>query len=125
MMEELMKSLLIQAVDEFSDTTHIITSKELQQKWDVCTAWKVFPLTQISDLKVRSFIIGLGQILKEDMEKHTCVSTVEVKQNEALIVTYRNEECLAVIACAHEGLIHQGLAEKAIARVAERIENSK
>ena len=79
-------------------------------------------LPGISDLRVRSAITGLGTILEENLETHSYITTIKVNGNEALLVTLIVDDSVYLAACAHEGLINQHIAEKAISIVRKRIE---
>ena len=124
-MESVLKDLLVAAVKKYGTAENICSFDELNKKWERCTAEDSGQIPDASDLRVRAAIIGLGKILEEDLEKHIYITTVKVGKgaavNEALLVTLLQDDTVHFAACAHEGLIPQHIAEKAVALVAERI----
>ncbi|MBR3016048.1 MAG: hypothetical protein IKH57_03035 [Clostridia bacterium] len=76
-------------------------------------------------MRVRAAIIGLGRIIEEDLEKHIWITTIKVGTgagtNEALMVLLLKGNIVHYAACAHEGLISQHIAKKAVALVSKRI----
>ncbi len=124
-MEAVLKDLLIAAVKKYGSSGNICSVDELIKKWERCTAEGSGEIPGASDLRVRAAIIGLGKIVEEDLDKHTYVTTIKIGKgagiNEALMVTLLNGNTVYYAACAHEGLISQHIAEKAVALVADRI----
>lgn len=124
-MESVIRDLLIDAVKKYGSSENICSVDELKKRWERCTAEGSGEIPDASDLRVRAAIIGLGKIVEEDLEKHTCVTTIKVGKgasaNEALMVTLLKGNIVYYAVCAHEGLISQHIAEKAVALVAERI----
>ena len=124
-MESVLKDLLVAAVKKYGAAENICSVDELNKKWERCTAEGSGEIPDASDLRVRAAISGLGKIVEENLEKHTYVTTIKVGKgagiNEALLVTLLNGTTVHYAACAHEGLISQHIAEKAVALVAERI----
>ena len=114
------KALLMKAVKEYGLNYCLLTPDELERKWDACTAEGKIVIPNANDLRVRSTIVGLGQILEEDNDNHTYVSAIHVGKNDALLVTLREENDVYIAACAHEGLIPQHIAKKAIDLVYQR-----
>ena len=79
-------------------------------------------LQKEDDLFIRDAITGLGTILKEDLDNHYYITTVRVHAfgntlTQAIIIRDGAEAEIAVYA--HEGLIKQHLAEKAISKLKE------
>lgn len=69
------------------------------------------------DLFIRDAITGLGTILKEDLEKHYYITSVKVGMMGnvlAYAIIQRNGGNAELAVYAHEGLIKQNLAGKAI-----------
>lgn len=77
-------------------------------------------LKKEDDLFIRDAITGLGSILKEDLEKHYYITTVKGGTfgnalTQAIILRDGPNAIIAVYA--HEGIIKQHLAEKAIQKL--------
>ena len=74
-------------------------------------------LRKAEDLFIRDAITGLGTILKEDLEKHYYITTVKVGVFGNILtqaIIQREEQEADIAVYAHEGLIKQHLAEKAM-----------
>ncbi len=80
---------------------------------------------RVPSLQQAIIIVRLLKKTWKDLERHVYVTTVKVGKadgvNEALLVTLLRGNTIHYAACAHEGLISQHVAQKAVALVAERI----
>ena len=123
-MNEKLTKRLESAVFEFGLSQNICSPEEIQKHWERCTAEGKREISDISPLKVVSFLTGLGTILKEDSKGKSYVTTVNVGLSEALLVTLIDGNELLFAACAHEGMIYQNIASKAIACLEERIDRA-
>ena len=73
-----------------------------------------------TDLFIRDRLLGIGTILKEDLEEHYYITTVKVGTfgnifTQAIIL--RIDKTADIVVYAHEGLIKQHLAEKTIQKL--------
>lgn len=119
-----MQMLLMKAVEKYGQAENIITMNELKKKWVRSTSESVIQVTNSSDLRTRSALMGLGQILEENLADHIYISTIKVGKiavNEALLIAVTRPNTVTLVACAHEGLISEHIAEKAIEAVAKRL----
>lgn len=72
------------------------------------------------DLFIRDAVTGLGTILKEDLDNHYYVTTVKVGAFGNVLpqaIVLRDGENADLAVYAHEGLIKQNLAKKAIEKL--------
>jgi len=91
---------------------------EKEEKMIIC---ENVPFEKPTDLHIRDAIMGLGTILKEDLEKHfyiTSVKTGLLNNVLAYAIIKRNDNKTVDIAVyAREGIIKQNLAKKAMERI--------
>ncbi len=97
---------------------HIISSDMEKESQSVICESVPFEKT---DLHIRDAILGLGTILKEDLENHYYITSVKTglfNNVLAYAIIQRNEDKTVDIAIyAKEGLIKQNLAGKAMDRI--------
>ena len=91
-------------IDDIKKATEEVTAESVQ-------------LRRPDDLFIRDAIIGIGTILKEDLENHYYITTVKTGLfgnvlTHAIIKRY--DETAEIVVHAHEGLIKQNLARKTI-----------
>ena len=74
-----------------------------------------------TDLHIRDAILGLGTILKEDLENHYYITSVKTglfNNVLAYAIIQRNEDkTVDIVVYAKEGFIKQNLAGKAMKRI--------
>ena len=78
-----------------------------------------------SDLYIRDAIMGLGTILKENLEEHYYITTVKMGVFGNVLahaIVLRDEKKANLAVYAKEGFFKQNLAEKGIEKLKERLE---
>ena len=70
-----------------------------------------------SDLFIRDTVMKMGSVLQENLDEHYYITTVNIRtlgkvSTQAIVL--RNGESAEVAVYAHEGLIKQNLAKKAL-----------
>lgn len=120
-MDEATKVLLLAAVDLYGQQENIVTRSELQRKWSRESYSAKVAVSRVSPLKFRSVLTGLGRIVEEKLNELYWVSTVKVGSNEALLIMKIVDGYVSIAACAHEGLIPQHIAKKAVEVVLSRL----
>lgn len=81
-------------------------------------------LRKATDLFIRDAITGLGTILVENLDDHYYITTVKVGAFHNVLtqaIILRNGASAEVAVYAHEGLIKQHLAEKALQKIKKAI----
>lgn len=120
-MDELIKKLLLTAVDRYGQQENIVTHTELERKWNRESYYAEVTVTDTSPLKLRTALIGLGRILEENMDELYWVSTIRVRSNDALLIMKVVNGNAYIAACAHEGVIMQHIAQKAVGILSSRL----
>ena len=67
-----------------------------------------------SDLYVRDKILGHGRILKEDVDNHYYITTINNGKNTTYAMISRNGNRASISAYAREGYIKQNLSDKTV-----------
>lgn len=85
-------------------------------------------LKKEDDMFIRDSIIGLGTVLKEDLDEHYYITTVRMGffgnvLTHAIILRQDSEADIAVHV--HEGLVKQHLAEKTIEKIKKLLAESR
>lgn len=119
-----LKKLLLSAIQKYGAAAYITNPKSVEKNWERCSCSAEATVSSGHDLSVRHAIMGSGQILEENLDQHTYITTIRVGKvffAEVLMVTHLQGTNLSIAAYAQEGLIPQHLAQKAVALVTERL----
>lgn len=120
-MVETIKERLLSAVDHYGQQEYIVTRNELERKWSRESYFAEMIVIDSSPLKLRAALLGLGKILEENLDELYWVSTIRVGRNEALLVMKVDDNIASIGACAHEGIILQHIAQKAVRILSPRL----
>ena len=82
-------------------------------------------LEDVTDLKIRDAILGIGEILEEDLDSHSYIATVKLGKNrETQAMISRDGNKVEISAYGKEGLAKQNLADKTIKKLQTALERS-
>ena len=107
-------------------------NKELIDKLRMYTSFngkevihKIYMIRDMSFVKLRDSLIGMGQILEEDFEKQVyviAIRSVTANMNTAVVaIQLMDDNTVSFLGYAKEGLIKQHTAEKAILKIMDQI----
>jgi len=75
-------------------------------------------------LRLRDSLIGIGKILEEDLEANVYVLSVNAgaaDMNSAVVAVHLEDDKLYFLGYAKEGLINQHTADKALEKIASKV----
>lgn len=120
-MNKNLKKNLEDAVKKYGNDVNIAYNS---QKIDRDSVINQIELQNPDDKTVYKSIVGLGQILEEDLNNHQYIILVRVGKvfsKEALMVAVLDNKTMYMAAYAQEGLVKQNIALKAINMVLNQI----
>ena len=101
-----------------------IISADIEKGSD-STLCEIIPFDKPGDLHIRDAIVGLGTIMKEDLEKHFyIISTKTGMFNNVMayaIIQRKEDKTAEIVVYAKEGIIKQNLAGKAMSKIKEAL----